>query len=145
MPDTLTLELDMTAKIKLFTIGVEHLTGEWVNVETPHERGWSLRFTREPEWVLPPIVGHLIRTPLRRPFQGQGTTFRIGIRDDPSGQTLLTRRGMTVVQESAILRFIGKLGGTAVSDFVSKAEEEENRYDASLFTAMKADIDAGLR
>ena len=145
MPDTLTLKLDMTAKIKLFTIGVEHLTGEWVNVETPHERGWSLRFTREPEWVLPPIVGHLIRSPLRRPFQGQGTTFRIGIRDDPSGQTLLTRRGTTVVQESAILRFIGKLGGTAVSDFVSKAEDEENRYDASLFTAMKADIDAGLR
>lgn len=145
MPDTLTLKLDMTAKIKLFTIGVEHLTGEWVNVETPHERGWSLRFTREPAWVLPPLVGHLVRTSLRRPFQGQGSTFRIGIRDEPGAQTLLTRRGMTVVQESAILRFVGKLGGTAVSDFVSRAEADENRYDASLFAAMRADVNAALR
>jgi hypothetical protein len=145
MPDTLTIKLDMTAKIKLFTIGVQHLTGEWVNVETPHERGWSLRFTQEPDWVLPPVVGHLIRTSLRRPFQGDGTRFRIGIRDEPGAQTLLTRRGTTAVQESAILRFVGKLGGTAVSDFVSKAEEEENRFDAQFFAAMKSDVDAALR
>lgn len=143
--DTLTLKLDMTARIKLFTIGVQHLTGEWVNVQTPHERAWSLRFTREPGWVLPPVVGHLIGTSLRRPFQGQGTTFRIGIRDEPGAQTLLTRRGATVVQESAVLRFVGKLGGTAVSDFVSKAEDDENRFNAQLFSAMKGDVDAALR
>lgn len=145
MPDTLTLDLDMTAKIKLFTIGVQHLTGEWVNVETPHERGWSLRFTKEPEWVLPPVVGHLIRTSLRRPFQGDGTRFRIGIRDEPGAQTLLTRRGTTTVQESAILRFLGKLGGTAVSEFVSKAEDEENHFDSQFFAAMRTDVDAALR
>lgn len=145
MPDTLVLKMDMTAHIKMFTVGVEHLTGEWVNVETAHERGWAMHFTREPGWVLPPIVGHLIRTPLRRPFQGDGTRFRISIRDEPGAQTILGRRATTTVQESAILRFLGKLGGTALSDFVSKAEDEENRFDASVFAALKADVDAGLR
>lgn len=145
MPDTLTLRMDMTAKIKLFTVGVEHLTGEWVNVETEHERGWAMRFTREPDWVLPPIVGHLVRSSLSRPFRGAGTQFRIGVRDQAGAQTLLTRRGITVVQESAILRFLGKLGGAALGDFVSKAEEQENRFNAGVFAAMRADVDAALR
>jgi hypothetical protein len=144
IPDTLVMNVDLTARIKLFTIGVEHLTGQWVNVHSDHERGWALRFTREPGWVLPPVVGYLIKSPLRRPFEGEGTTFRFSVRDQPGAQTLMSRRGTTTVRESAILRFIGKLGGSAMGDFVSGAEDDENRFNAAVFTAMRADIDAAI-
>ena len=145
MPDTLVIRVDFTAKIKLFTIGVEHLTGEWVNLHTAHERGWALRFTREPGWVLPPTVGYLIKSPLRRPFVGNGTQFRFTVRDQPGGQTLMSRRGSTTVRESAILRFLGKLGGGAMGDFVAGAEQDENRFNVSIYSAMKADVDAAIR
>ena len=144
IPDTLVMNVDLTAKIKLFTIGVEHLKGEWVNLHSDHERGWAMSFTREPGWVLPPAVGYLIKSPLRRPFEGDGTTFRLAIRDQPGSQTIMSRRGATTVRESAILRFIGKLGGSAMGDFVSGAEEDENKFDAAVFSAMKADIDAAI-
>lgn len=145
MPDTLIIKVDFTAKIKLFTVGVEHLTGEWVNLHTAHERGWALTFKREPGWVLPPVVGYLIKSPLRRPFEGVGTQFRFTVRDQPGSQTLMSRRGITTVRESAILRFLGKLGGGAMGDFVAGAEQDENRFNVGVFTAMKADIDAANR
>ena len=144
IPDTLVMNVDLTAKIKVFTIGVEHLTGEWVNLHSEHERGWAVRFTREPGWVLPPVVGYLIKSPLRRPFEGDGTSFRLTVRDQPGSQTLMSRRGTTTVRESAILRFIGKLGGGAMGEFVSGAEEDENKFNATVFSAMKADVDAGI-
>jgi hypothetical protein len=142
MPDTLVMRLDLTARIKLFTIGVEHLTGEWVNLSSEHERGWALRFTREPGWVLPPVVGYLIKSPLRRPFEGNGTTFRFTIRDQPGRQTLMSRRGSTTVRESAILRFLGKLGGGAAGEFVSNAEDDENRFNVRVYSAMLSDINS---
>lgn len=145
IPDTLALKLDMTAKIKIFTVGVERMTGEWVNVHGDHSRGWALRFTKEPSWVLPPAVGHLIKSSLRKPFEGNGTQFRFEVRDQPGRQTLMSRRGTTTVQESAVIRFLGKLGGTAMGEFVSTAEEQENRFNADVFGAMRADVDARLR
>jgi hypothetical protein len=145
MPDTLAMRVDFTAKIKLFTIGVEHMTGEWVNIHTEHDRGWALRFTKEPGWVLPPVVGYLIKSPLRRPFEGNGTQFRFTIHDQPGAPTLMSRRGSTTVQESAILRFIGKLGGAAMGDFVSNAEADENRFNVVLYSALKADVDSAFR
>ncbi len=145
IPDTLTMQLDLTAKIKIFTVGVEHLSGEWVNLHSEHERGWALRFTREPGWVLPPVVGYLIKSPLRRPFEGNGTQFRFTVRDQPGQQTLMSRRGSTTVRESAILRFLGKLGGSAMGDFVSNAEEQENAFNVGIYSAMRADVDSALR
>ncbi|MGI8510056.1 MAG: hypothetical protein ACR2MQ_12095 [Gemmatimonadaceae bacterium] len=145
IPDTLALHMDMTAKISLFTVGVDRLTGEWVNVRAAHERGWSMRFTKEPGWVLPPAVGFLLRSPLRRPFDGAGTLFRVTIRDEAGQQTLISRRTTTVVRESAILKFLGKLSGSVMGEFVSKAEEQENRFNATVFSALKADVDAALR
>ena len=145
MPETLAVRVDFTAKIKLFTVGVEHMTGEWVNLHSEHERGWALRFTKEPSWVLPPVVGLLIKSPLRRPFEGNGTQFRFTVHDEPGAQTILSRRGSTTVRESAILRFLGKLGGAAMGDFVSKAEEDENGFNVMIYSAMKADVDSAIR
>ena len=49
------------------------------------------------------------------------------------------------MQESAILRFLNRVSGTAMGDFVGKAETEENRFSADAFNAMRADARALLQ
>jgi hypothetical protein len=145
IPEDLVLESDFSTKILIFRIGYEKLLGDVTVIRGARERGWSLRFTREPEWKLPPTVGYLIKTPLRRPFQGTGILFRLGILDTPGRQSIIGRRTSATVQESAILRFINRLSGTAMGDFVGKAETEENRFSAEAFAAMRLDARALLQ
>jgi hypothetical protein len=104
-----------------------------------------MRFQKEPDWSLPPAVGLLIRTPLRRPFIGQGSSFRIALLENPGGQTIVTRRTFGVVEESAILRFLNRLSGTMMGDFVEKTEAEENRFAAEAFNALRYDLRALLQ
>ncbi len=145
MPEALTIRLDMSMKILIFTVGWTEMLGEFNLINTPHERGWAMRFAKEPEWRLPPTVGYLLKSPLRRPFQGQGIPVRISIRDNPGSQTLLNRRGTLVVQESGILRFLNRLSGTAVGDFLGPSEREANRFNADAFRALRADVAAILQ
>ncbi len=71
--------------------------------------------------------------------------FRLALLDTPGKQSILGRRTSATVQESAILRFLNRLSGTAMGDFVGKAEIEENRFSADAFNAMRADAAALLR
>ncbi|MFL5638501.1 MAG: hypothetical protein ACJ78M_03940, partial [Gemmatimonadaceae bacterium] len=50
MPEALTIHLDMSMKILLFTVGWKDMVGDFEIIDTPHERGWSMRFAKEPEW-----------------------------------------------------------------------------------------------
>lgn len=145
MPEALTINIDLAMKILIFTVGWNDMIGEFNFINTPHERGWAMRFAKEPEWRLPPAVGRLLKSPLRRPFQGQGIPVRISIRDNPGSQTLLNRRGTLVVQESGILKFLNRLSGTAVGDFLGPAERQANRFNADAFRALRADIAAILQ
>jgi len=142
MPDTLSLHVDGFAKLGLFTVGVTNMVGEFVHVKTSSAREWAMRFTTEPEWHLPLIGERLLRSPLRRPFEGTGVVFRIGFTRERELQTLFERTTVLAVRESAIMRFLGNLGFTAMSDFAGKAEEEENRFLAEAFRAMRADVAA---
>jgi hypothetical protein len=139
MPDTLRLDAELYAKFLFFEVGVSALRGDVIMLHSEHERGWLMRFHEEPDWHLPLAAARLIRTPLRRPFE-QGVMLRLAIRDSAGGQTLITRRTRLVVQESAILRFLGSLGWTAMNDFSGTSEVEENRFSADAFGAMRADI-----
>jgi hypothetical protein len=139
IPRDLQMESDFTTKILIFHVGFTKMVSNVTLIDSDHERGWFLRFTKEPDWQLPPTIGFFIRTPLRRPFQGQGSIFRLAILDAPGKQTIIGRRTTTVVQESAILRFLNRLSGTAMGDFVGKAEVEENRFSAEAFNAMRLD------
>ena len=140
MPQTLTIQLDMSMKILIFTVGWTEMMGDFELIDTPHERGWSIRFAKEPNWHLPLTVGTLLKSPLRRPFQGQGIPIRVSIRDNPGAQTILNRRGSLVVQESGILRFLNRLSGTAVGDFLGASEREANRFNADAFRALRQDV-----
>ena len=141
MPDSLSLNGELTMKVRRFTVGFHDYHAEFTVIRTAHERTWNIVSRREPKWVLPLVTERLLRTPLRRPFQGSGALFRLGVRDDSTGaQTILHRRMHLEVHESTILRFIGRLGSIAVSDFAGRAEREQNAWLREVFSALASDI-----
>ena len=141
-PDTMELHVDFTTKLKFFTVGLHNLVAEFIITDTPHERAWTIIARREPEWKLPLITERLIRTPLRRPFEGTGVIFHLGVRDSAESQTLLERRAHAMVQESAILRFLNSLGSGAMSDLADRTEREEEEFLRELFVGLEADARA---
>ena len=142
MPDTLQIHVDALAKISFFTVGVTNMQGEFVHTKSARERGWAMHFTKDPEWHLPLLTERLLRSPLHRPFEGKGMLFTLGFRTGPENQTLLTREIDVTVRESAIMRFLGNLGFTAMSDYAGKVEEEESRFIAESMAAFRADVSA---
>lgn len=140
IPDTLAIHIDGAAKIGPFTVGAQRLIGEFVHLDTPRDNAWLLRFTREPEWDLPLLAEQLLHDPLRRPFEGTGVYFKIGFRTGEAGQTLSERILDMTVRESAIMRFLGALGFTAIADYAGAVEEEENRFFTETLQALRADL-----
>ncbi|MGI8618388.1 MAG: hypothetical protein ACR2L6_04775 [Gemmatimonadaceae bacterium] len=144
LPDSLILRSDLTTKIGIFTVGWSNLVSDFSIIRGDNERGWLFQFKKEPQWRLPLGARHLIPTPLRRPFAGNGASYQILVHRQPNGQTIVSRRGKTVVQESAILRFFARLSARATGDFYGKTEADESRFLQDVFSAMRADITARL-
>jgi hypothetical protein len=142
MPDTLSLVVDASAKFGLFTVGVEQMRGRFVFVNTADEVGWDMRFSTPPSWDLPPIAGRLVRGSLSRPFQGDGVSARLTVKRLGNGQTVIHRRTDVAVSESAIMRWLGNLGFTAMDDFAGRVELEEARFLSQAMRAMRQDIGA---
>ncbi|MGH7620464.1 MAG: hypothetical protein ACREPM_24875 [Gemmatimonadaceae bacterium] len=139
-PDTLVLTSDVTLKVKVFTVGFQGLVSDFIVSNAGHDRGWIVVSQREPKWVLPFITERLIRSPLRRPFEGAGTTLRFEVHDSAGTQTVLSRRARLDVQESSIMRFIGSLAGHALGDLDVRVEGEEDRFLRDGFAALQGDL-----
>jgi hypothetical protein len=142
LPDTVVLHADARAKVGLFSVGVSGMRGTFAIHRAAGERSWFLRFTEPPTWHLPLVAERLLATPLRRPFLGGGVQLRTGFRTGPQGQALLFRHIDLAVQESAIVRWLGNLGFTAVSEHEGAADEEEDRFLVELFRALRDDLTA---
>ena len=140
LPDDLVVRSDFRTRIMLFDIGWKNLVTDLTIIRNATDQAWQFRATREPDWELPPLTRRFIRTPLRRPFAGPGINFRVGFRTLPNGQTSFYRRGLLQVQESAIIRFIGRLSGRAMGDFYGSSEMDEVSFNRDAFTALRADI-----
>ena len=140
---SLRLTADLSVKVGPFRVGVRDLDVRVLRVTSPSHLAMAFRFPAEPEWQLPPLVARLLRSPLRRPFEGSGALMRYGVRTDAhSTDTLSTvwRDIDVTVRESGILRFFGRLGGTALGDFRAGAEKEAERlWDESL-RGLAADV-----
>jgi hypothetical protein len=139
-PDSLRLNVDVSLKVKLFKVGFHQLTTDFAIVNSPHESSWTVTARHEPEWDLPLITERLIRSPLRRPFEGAGSMFSVSVRDSSGTQTLFTRRGRLDVQESTIMRFIGSLGSHMMGDLDKRVEADEDRFIRDGFRALQADL-----
>jgi hypothetical protein len=144
MPDSLLLYVDFKVKIKIFNVGFHDLQLEFVNAARgDQEREWTVTAHKEPQWNLPFITARLLRAPLRRPFTGEGSLFRIGVRAGEGGggaPTVLVRQTRLFVQESAILNFLNSLSSTAMDDFGGQVEKEEGAWLRELFAAMREDV-----
>lgn len=140
MPDSLIIRSDLTTKIGIFTVGWANLVTDFSIIRGPNARGWLFHFRKEPDWRLPLGARHLIPTPLRRPFAGEGASYQILVYGQPNGQTILSRRGRIVVQESPILRFFARLSARATGDFYGKTEADESRFLQDVFTALRTDV-----
>ena len=141
MPDTLVLMADLTVKVKMFNVGFHDLTMDFVNVARgDRERDWVLTAKKEPHWNLPFISARLLRAPLRYPFSGEGALLRFGVRaGDGDAPTVLVRQSRLAVQESSILKFLNSLTSTAMDDFGTRVEHEENEWLREVFLAMRDD------
>jgi hypothetical protein len=144
MPDRLRLRADLATRVRIFNVGVSDLVGELTLTRTPREKAFTARFRREPDWHLPLLVERLIRTPLRRPFDGRGALLSLAARDT-GGRTLLVREYELAVQESAIVRWLGGLGSTTLSDFRQGAEQEYEQFTGEVVHALRDDLRALLR
>lgn len=145
LPDSLLVLGEFNVKIKVFHVGFHDLVMEMVNSSRAHEHDWTFSARREPQWDLPFIVGRLIRAPLRRPFTGDGSLFRIGIRaGDGSTPSVIARQARLYVQESGILNFLNSLSSTAAEDFGGAVEREENIWLRELCIALRDDAAAAL-
>jgi hypothetical protein len=140
MPDSLRLVADVSMKYGLFRVGFTNLVGDFVIERGEHLRAWSMRFRREPAWHFPLAVDKLIKNPLRRPFQGRGAEFSIGVRDDMGAQTISERHSRLAVTESAIMRWLGRLGANAFGNFSGRTELEENLFLYEMFEALRKDV-----
>lgn len=141
MPDTLVILADFTVKVKIFNVGFHELSLDFVNsARGDQERAWTVTARKEPYWNLPFITARLIRAPLRYPFSGDGALFRMSLRAGAGDQpTVLVRQSRLGVQESAILKFINSLSSTAMDDFGSRVEREENQWLREVFVALRDD------
>jgi hypothetical protein len=145
MPDTLELLVDFKARVKHLGVGFHGLRMELVHVRhDASENSWVVTAHHEPEWDFPLAMATLIRAPLRRPFAGEGSLFRLGVRGDGSGPTVLVRQIRLFVQESAILRFLNSLSGAAFSEFEDRVDGEENAWLREVFSGMRADARGAL-
>ncbi|MCC6930300.1 MAG: hypothetical protein IT359_15045 [Gemmatimonadaceae bacterium] len=142
MPDSLRLRVDATARFMIFRVGFHDLVGDFTIERGEHTRAWAMQFRREPQWDLPLATERLIRSPLRRPFEGRGSELRLAIRDDLGNQAMSVRQIRTAVRESAIMRWLGGLGASAFGDFTGSSEVEENRFLYEMFSAMRLDVAA---
>lgn len=141
MPDSVALYADMSAKFSMFRIGFQKLTGAFLTIRRPEERGWMMRFRKEPDWELPLLAEQMLNTPLKRPFLGEGSYFRIVAQRESDGpQTFISRRILLTVQESAILRFISKLANRGVEAYIAEgADRDLSRFMMHAFGALQAD------
>ena len=145
MPDTLAVRMDFRARVKRLGVGFHDLRMDLIHVRREEsENSWVVTARREPEWDFPLAMARLIRAPLRRPFAGEGSLFRLGVRGDGTGQTVIVRQVRLFVQESAILRFLNSLSGAAFSDFEDRVDREQNTWLREVFAGMAADARAVL-
>jgi hypothetical protein len=142
--DVMRLTVDASAKVGPFRVGVRGLDVHTSRSASATQIAMTFRFLDEPEWQLPPLVARLLRSPLRRPFEGSGSLMRYGVRTE-AGASADT--GSTVwrdidiaVRESAILRFFGRLGGTALGDFRAGAEKEAERLWGESLRGLAHDV-----
>jgi hypothetical protein len=140
LPDQLRLQVEFSTRAGLFTIGVRRLVADVTLTRERHEKGYTARYRQEPDWRLPFLIKPLLSKSLSYPFEGPGSYSTFALRAVPEGPTELVRDYGIRVRESWILKWMGGLGNSAVSDFRKGAESESDRYSRECLYALRDDV-----
>jgi hypothetical protein len=141
LPDRWRVRTDVSTKMGLFRLGVQDLDADvWLTRE-PRQWAFAARFRAAPDWQLPFLVEPLLRGSLRRPFEGEGVLFAVAARED-GARMLLARDYRLAVRESWIVRWLGGLAGTAMTEYWRGAEEEADRFSGQFLEALRRDVGA---
>jgi hypothetical protein len=124
-----------------FEVGARRIAADLALTRAPGEKGLSARFLQEPDWRLPFLAETLLDDPLRYPFEVPGSEIEWAARE-ASGGTLLTGLYRARVRETWILRWLGGMVGSAVSEFRREAEREADQYHRECLLALRDDLGA---
>jgi hypothetical protein len=140
VPDSLQLRGSVSMRGPLFTIGASDLVVELRLLREGQERGLAIRLRDEPSWHFPLAVRHFIGGTLRRPFEDQGSEIRFVAVEVPGAPTVLVTEVHTVVQESFMVRWLGRYGSTLLSAVTPDVEQEADRFLSEVFAALEGDF-----
>ena len=136
--------LDYSTRSGPFRVGVSGLEADVALVGTPREKSFTASFRQEPEWRVPFLIRPLLRGSLKRPFEGEGSSLSYALAQ-AEGVTRLERSYRLPVKESWIVRWIGGLTSSSVSDFRRQAEAESDQFTADGLGALRQDLETLLR
>ena len=142
IPGRLRLRADYSTRAGIFRIGVRDLHADLHLVREENEIGFVARFLRPPDWRLPFLIEPFMRGSLLYPFEGEGSSLGLAVRDQPGVPTLLVYEYRLPVRESWIVRWLGGLTTTTVNDFRRGAEAESDRFSGEALTALREDVRA---
>jgi hypothetical protein len=140
MPGTLSVHVDCSAKVGIFTVGVRGLVAEVTLTRTPTVKGFVAVFREEPGWQLPFLVEPLLRGPLHYPFEDEGSELGYAVRSSPGEGTCLDGEFRLRVRESWITRWLGGASNLMIRDFRRGAESESDRYSRECLYALRDDV-----
>jgi len=141
LPGRLRATADYVTRMGRFEVGARRIAADLALTRAPGEKGLSARFLEEPDWRLPFLAETLLDDPLRYPFEAPGSEIEWAARE-ASGGTLLTGLYRARVRETWILRWLGGMVGSAVSEFRLEAEREADQYNRECLLALRDDLAA---
>jgi hypothetical protein len=142
LPGNVRATIDYSTKMGLFRVGVRRLVADVALTRSPVEKAITAHFLEEPDWQVPFLIQPLMRGPLRYPFEGEGSAVGWAAREQADGPTVLEGRYRGQIRESWIVRWLGGLSSSAVSDFRQGAEAEADRFNLECLAALGQDIAA---
>ncbi len=139
-PERIKVSIDASTRAGLFRVGFSGLIAEVQRVDEDREQAFAAAFTSEPDWRIPMLFRPFLRSPLARPFEGEGVLLSMSLENDPDGRFFLRRGFRMAVRESWITRRMGGLVSGALSEFREKAEAEADQFTGEVLQAFRDDV-----
>lgn len=135
------LRMGFSTKSSMFRVGLDELRAQGEAVDGP-AAGVALTFREEPRWRLPFVVKPLLRSPLRRPFEGDGSRIAFAFAALGEDRHSVSREYRFAVKENWITRWMGSMASGTVQDFRNGAEAEADAFTREAMLALRDDLRA---
>jgi len=137
-PERWRVVFSISSHVLLWDAGAKNVEMDVTGIDDGREVGWLMRFGKTPTWDFPPGVVRMLGGSLEKPFQ-DGILLRMTIgKDGP--RTVATRRIHAVLEESVLMRWVGRLVSAISEDFVERTQADGYRFFRQGADAYRADI-----